>query len=63
LLKDKLVSYIIVLALFVFDFKLEASQLSAFLKVDPKKFLNYAKEVGCSVKIKENKEPAAKLAF
>jgi len=52
-----------VLALFVFDFKLEASQLSAFLKVDPKKFLNYAKEVGCSVKIKENKEPAAKLAF
>ncbi|KAL4444827.1 hypothetical protein ABPG74_016035 [Tetrahymena malaccensis] len=61
-LKDKLISYIIVLALMVFDYKFDAAPLASLLKIEPKRFLTYAKEAGCSVKIKENKDASSKNA-
>lgn len=61
-LKDKLILHIIVLALIIFDFKFEAGPLAALLRIEPKKFLAYAKEAGCSAKIKENDDAASKHA-
>lgn len=46
----------------VFDYKFDAAPLASLLKIEPKRFLTYAKEAGCSVKIKENKDSSSKNA-
>ena len=38
-----------------FNFKFEGSMLAQHLKVDPLKFVKYAKEAGCQVIITEKK--------
>jgi hypothetical protein len=48
-MKDKYYCYMIVLALFIWNFQMNASQFAVALKLEPKKFSQYAKECGCTV--------------
>lgn len=53
LLTDKLICYILVLALFYGDFELDATTLIANMKIEPRKFPKYLDEIGAVQKKKK----------
>ncbi|EDO33328.1 predicted protein [Nematostella vectensis] len=48
-LKDRLLSYILVLALIIDDFIVDCNSIGKSLKMDPKKVANHMRVLGCSV--------------
>ena len=54
--KDKYYCYLIVLALAIWNFSMDATEFAIALKLDPKKFAQYAKECGCTVNLNEVKK-------
>jgi len=53
MLTDKLICYILILALFYGDFELDATTLIANMKIEPKKFPKYLDEIGGVMKKKK----------
>jgi len=53
MLTDKLICYILILALFYGDFEFNATTLIANLKIEPKKFIKYIEEIGATMKKKK----------
>eukprot|EP00825_Cyclidium_porcatum_P033354 TRINITY_DN3538_c0_g1_i1.p3 TRINITY_DN3538_c0_g1~~TRINITY_DN3538_c0_g1_i1.p3 ORF type:complete len:145 (+),score=26.19 TRINITY_DN3538_c0_g1_i1:197-631(+) len=50
-LKDKFICYALVLALNIFGYKMDGSQLALSLKIDKRKIIDYARDVGCNVRV------------
>lgn len=61
-LKDKFICYALVLALSIFDFKMDGSALALGLKIDKRKIIDYARDVGCNVRVVDDEQKSDQIS-